>query len=276
MTRRVVIQRTGLYLVLAFFLLVFLIPMFWMLSSSFKSLANTLTVEIHWLPEKLHFSNYTTIWGADNFELFFANSIYVAAVVTTSTLFFAAMTGYGLAKFEFPGKGLIFTFIMATMMVPFQVILIPLYLVVRDLHWVNTYRGMIIPGALSAFGVFLMRQYILSISDEFIDAARIDGAREFSIFLRIILPLSKPALTSLGILTFLGSWNNLLWPLIVVNSNHLQTLPLGLTSIMLSQYGVRYNILMSGAVIAAVPTVVVFLIFQRGFVKGIAMGGLKG
>jgi multiple sugar transport system permease protein len=274
--KRKILQKSGLYLLLVICAVVFVVPVFWMFSSSFKSLENTLTVKIRWFPEKLHFENYTEIWGAESFEIFFANSLIVAVAVTSATLFLASLTGYGLSKFVFPGKRIIFVFIMSTMMVPFQVIVVPLFIIVRSLGWVNTYRGLIIPAALTGFGVFFMKQYIQTVSNEYIDAARIDGCGEFGIFLRIILPLSKPALASLGILTFLGSWNNLLWPLIVVNSEKLKTLPLGLTKIMQSQYGVKYNMLMSGAVIASLPMIVIFLIFQRGFVRGITLGGLKG
>jgi multiple sugar transport system permease protein len=276
MAKRPVVQTAALYLVLALCAVVFVVPVFWIFSSSLKSLENTLTVKIQWFPEKLHFENYTEIWGAERFATYFSNSLIVAVAVTSATLFLASLTGYGLSKFDFPGNRIIFVFIMSTMMVPFQVIVIPLYIIVRHLGWINTYRGLIIPAALTGLGVFFMKQYIQTVSSEFIDAARIDGCSEFGIYRRIILPLSKPALASLGILTFLGSWNNLLWPLIVVNSERLKTLPLGLTKIMQSQYGVKYNILMSGAVIASLPMIVVFLVFQRGFVRGITLGGLKG
>lgn len=276
MVKRSFIERTVIYLVLILFGIIFTTPVFWMLSSSLKSLENTLTVSIKWIPEKLHFENYTEIWSAERFETYFLNSLIVAITVTFATLFLASLAGYGLSKFDFPGRQVIFLFILSTMMVPFQVIAIPLYIIVRHFGWIDTYQGLIIPGALTGFGVFFMKQYIQTVSNEFIDAARIDGCSEFGIFWRIILPLSKPALAALGILTFLGSWNNLLWPLIVIQSEGLKTLPLGLTKIMQSEYGVRYNILMSGAVIASAPMIMVFLIFQRGIIRGITLGGVKG
>lgn len=276
MIKRALLEKTAIYLVLIIFGIVFTIPVFWMFSSSFKSLENTLTVTIKWFPEKLHLENYTEIWGTEQFETYFLNSLVVAVTVTFATIFLASLTGYGLSKFDFPGRQVIFLSILCTMMVPFQVIAIPLYMIVRYFGWINTYQGLIIPAALSGFGVFFMKQYIQTISNEFIDVARIDGCSEFGIFWRIILPLSKPALSALGILTFLGSWNNLLWPLIVIQSEKLKTVPLGLAKIMLSQYGVRYNILMSGAVIASVPMIMVLLIFQQRITKGITLGGLKG
>jgi multiple sugar transport system permease protein len=276
MIKRALLEKTAIYLVLIIFGIVFTIPVFWMFSSSFKSLENTLTVTIKWFPEKLHLENYTEIWGTEQFETYFLNSLVVAVTVTFATIFLASLTGYGLSKFDFPGRQVIFLSILCTMMVPFQVIAIPLYMIVRYFGWINTYQGLIIPAALSGFGVFFMKQYIQTISNEFIDVARIDGCSEFGIFWRIILPLSKPALSALGILTFLGSWNNLLWPLIVIQSERLKTVPLGLAKIMLSQYGVRYNVLMSGAVIASVPMIMVLLIFQQRITKGITLGGLKG
>lgn len=276
MIKRALLEKTAIYLVLIIFGIVFTIPVFWMFSSSFKSLENTLTVTIKWFPEKLHLENYTEIWGTEQFETYFLNSLVVAVTVTFATIFLASLTGYGLSKFDFPGRQVIFLSILCTMMVPFQVIAIPLYMIVRYFGWIDTYQGLIIPAALSGFGVFFMKQYIQTISNEFIDVARIDGCSEFGIFWRIILPLSKPALSALGILTFLGSWNNLLWPLIVIQSERLKTVPLGLAKIMLSQYGVRYNVLMSGAVIASVPMIMVLLIFQQRITKGITLGGLKG
>lgn len=276
MIERALLEKTAIYLVLIILAIIFTIPVFWMFSSSFKSLENTLTVSIKWLPEKLHFENYTEIWGAEQFKTYFLNSLVVAITVTFATVFLASLTGYGLSKFDFPGRQVIFLFILSTMMVPFQVIAIPLYIIVRYFGWIDTYQGLIIPGALTGFGVFFMKQYIQTISNEFIDVARIDGCTEFGIFWRIILPLSKPALAALGILTFLGSWNNLLWPLIVIQSEGLKTLPLGLAKIMQSEYGVRYNVLMSGAAIASAPMIIAFLIFQRRITKGITLGGLKG
>lgn len=276
MIERALLEKIAVYLVLIILGIIFTIPVFWMFSSSFKSLENTLTVSIKWLPEKLHFENYTEIWGAEQFKTYFLNSLVVAITVTFATVFLASLTGYGLSKFDFPGRQVIFLFILSTMMVPFQVIAIPLYIIVRYFGWIDTYQGLIIPGALTGFGVFFMKQYIQTISNEFIDVARIDGCSEFGIFWRIILPLSKPALAALGILTFLGSWNNLLWPLIVIQSEGLKTLPLGLAKIMQSEYGVRYNVLMSGAAIASAPMIIAFLIFQRRITKGITLGGLKG
>jgi len=268
-------KRIIIYLFLILGGIVFFIPVFWMFSSSFKSLENVLTLVIRWFPERLHFENYTKIWTAENFGICFLNSFLVATAVTLTNLFFATLAGYGLSKFDFPGRKIIFLFILSTMMVPFQVIVIPLYIITRYFGWIDTYRGLIIPGAISSFGVFFMKQYIQVIPDGLVDAARIDGCSEFGIFWKIILPLSVPALATLGILIFLDSWNALLWPLIVVQSEGLNTLPLGLAKIMFGKYGVKYNLLMSGAVIASTPMIIVFLIFQKYIIKGVMRGAMK-
>jgi multiple sugar transport system permease protein len=276
MVQRSPAQTAAIYLFLALFAAVTFVPIFWMLSSSFKSLDKVLTVRLQWIPDAFHFENYTQIWSAEHFGTYFLNSFFVAAAVTALTLLLSSLTGYGLAKFDFPGNRLVFVFILGTMMVPFQVIVIPLFVIVRSLGWANSYRGLIIPAGLSAFAVFYMRQYIKTLSDEYIDAARIDGSPEWRIYTRLVVPLSMPALSSLGILTFLASWNNLFWPLVVVQKSGLETLPLGLVKILQSQYGVRYNLLMSGAVIASLPMVAIYLVFQRGIIKGITAGGIKG
>jgi len=265
-----------LYLILIFFALVFIVPIFWMVSSSFKSLENTLTTELRWFPEKLHFENYTQIWRKGNFGRFFMNSTVVAVVITSGHLLLASMAGYGLSKFQFRGREVIFMFILSTMMIPFQVLVIPLFIIVKNFGWIDTYTGLIVPAILTAFGVFLMRQYIQTIPNAIIDAARIDGCKEFYIFYRIVLPLAKPGAAALGILVFLGTWNNLLWPLVVVNSDKLFTLPLGLTRLAKSEHGVKYNELLSAAVISSAPVVAFFLLFQRYYIEGLTIGSVKG
>jgi ABC-type glycerol-3-phosphate transport system permease component len=264
------------YLALAYFSLIFLVPIFWTVSSSFKSLENTLTNELIWLPKKLHVENYVRVWGKGNFGRFFLNSTIVAVLVTGGHLLLASMAGYGLAKFRFRGRGIIFTFILSTMMVPIQVLVVPLFIIVRTFGWINTYAGLIVPAMLTAFGVFLMRQYMLTIPNELINAARIDGCRELRIFFQIILPLAKPGAGALAILIFLGTWNNLLWPLVVVNSDRLFTLPLGLVRLAKSEHGVKFNELLSAAVISSAPVVVFFLLFQRFYIDGLTVGSIKG
>jgi multiple sugar transport system permease protein len=255
--------------------LVFFVPILWMGLTSFKSLDETLTPDIRWLPSQWHVSNYTTVLGDNQFGTYFFNSAIVAVSVTAINLLISSLGGYGLAKFYFPGRTLIFLFILSIMMVPFQVIVIPLYIIVRGFGWISTYWGLIIPGSVTGFGVFFMRQSIITVPSEFLEAARLDGAGEVYIYLRVLLPLISPALAALGVLTFLGSWNNLLWPLLVVQKDSLKTLPIGLAQMATSQYGVQYNLLMTGAVISSLPVILVFLVARNYFVRGIAMGGMK-
>ena len=188
-------------------------------------------------------------------------------------LLFTPMVGYSLAKFDYPGKNLLLIFILATIMVPFTAILIPLFLIIQGLGWVNTYQALIVPFAMSAFGVFLMRQFILAVPDDYIDAGRIDGANELRIYFQIVLPLIQPALITLAIVVFVGNWDEFLWMLVVTTGDALRTLPVGLAKFV-EQYRTRYELMMAGSVIAAAPVVLLFLATQRRFLQG--MAGLSG
>jgi multiple sugar transport system permease protein len=255
--------------------LIVFVPLLWMTLSSFKSVDETLTPIVRWLPSQWHFSNYTQVFNDNQFGTYFKNSVVVAASVTVINLAISSLAGYGLAKFSFPGRTLLLLFFLAILMIPFQVIVIPVYIVVRQLGWINSYWGLIVPGGVSAFGVFFMRQSISVLPNELFEAARLDGAGEILIYLRVLLPLCSPSLAALAVLTFLGSWNNLLWPLLVIQSDGLKTLPLGLAQMATGQYGIQYNLLMTGAAISSIPVMVVFLATRRFFVRGIAMGAIK-
>ena len=276
MTKKTFVNQFSIYFFLILFAIIAFFPVFWTFSSSFKSLENVFSVEIKWFPEQLHFENYLTVWQARSFHIYFMNSTLVAISVTFTQLFFSSLGGYGLAKFNFPGRDIIFVFIISTMMIPILVIAIPRYLIVRQFGWVDTYWGLIVPGAMTSFGVFLMRQFIQTIPNDIIDAARVDGCSELRIFWTIILPSIKPALATLGILTFLDSWNNLFWPLIIIQTEKLKTVPLGLVSIAFRQYGVEYNVLMAAAVLASIPVIVMFSLLHKHLTKTIIIGGLKG
>lgn len=265
-----------IYILLIIFAMIFFLPVFWMLSTSFKPADEVFVIPLKLLPTKFHPENYVEVWSSHNFFRYFLNSGFVASAVTLSNLFFCALAGYSLAKFNFPGKKTFFLFILSTLMVPYQVIVIPLYIIVRSFGLLDSYWGLIIPNMISAFGVFLLRQNIIAVPNELIDAARIDGCSEFGIFLRIILPLARPGLVTLGILTFLMSWNDLLWPLLVVQSDSLQTLMLALARLSQGEYGIKYNLLMSGSVIASIPVILIFLFLQRYFIKAAMISGLKG
>ena len=270
------ISRLGLYLAMCLGLLFFCVPLYYMLSTSFKTEAEVFAIPVHWIPHSFLPENYREAFLAAPFPRYFWNSLLVAVIVVGSTVLFGALAGYGFAKFEFPGRRLAFLFILSTMMIPFQVLLIPLYVVVHKLGWTNSYAGLIVPGALSAFGVFLMRQACLTLPDELLDAARIDGARELGIFIRIIFPLLKPAIATLAILTFLGSWNNFLWPLIVVTKDELFTLPVGMTVFQQPLQAPYWTYIMAVSTVATLPVIIVFLSLQRYFIEGVVVSGLKG
>jgi len=266
--------KVVLYVVLIFGALVLLLPFLWMLSTSLKSANDVFQVPLRWIPARPQWNNYPDALKKGSMVLYFFNSIVVSGATVLIRLFICALAGWGLAKFEFRGRSIIFGFILSTLMVPFEIIIVPLYLTAKALGWLNSYQGLIVPLSVSAFGVFIMRQHLLSIPDELISSARIDGASEFRIFSELAVPLSSAALIALGIFTFIESWDNLLWPLVVVSKDSMRTIALGLASFE-NAYMTNYGQLMAIAVIATVPIVLAYAAFQRYFIEGIAMTGFK-
>jgi multiple sugar transport system permease protein len=255
--------------------IVFSVPMLWMVAASFMTTGEIFSTQTRFFPSSIQFDNYVEVFTRFNFQRYLLNSIFVTGTIILLNLVFCPLVGYSLAKFRYPGRNILFGFIMATVMVPFTAILIPLYLTVRSLGWINTYQAMITPFAMSAFGIFLMRQFMRAIPDDYVDAARIDGASELLIYVRVVLPISQPALVTLALITFIGNWDELLWPLIVTNSDALRTLPIGLTKFV-EAYQTRWELIMAGSVVAALPAVGVFLLMQRRFLAGMAsLSGLK-
>ena len=255
--------------------LVSLVPVVWTVLGSVKTNDTMFMVPVQWWPTSLNWQNYPDAFSSAPFARYFFNSTFVAGTVTASTVFFGAMAGYGFSKFRFFGRNLLFGLILTTFMIPFPVIMIPLYVLVRSLGWLDSYAGIIIPGALSGFAVFMMRQFMQAIPDELFDAARIDSAGELRIFFTIVLPLTRAALSTLAILTFLASWNNLLWPLLVIQSNDMNTIPLGLTKFS-TVYSTNYVQTLAMAVIATVPVLVIFVIGQRHIINSLMFSGIKG
>lgn len=253
--------------------LFFLAPVIYMFSASLMPRKDVFSTPIRVFPSEIRWENYREIFSRFDLQIFLSNSLLVALSVIFLNLFFCTLTGYSLAKFQYPGRQFIFYFILATMMIPATVVVIPLYLIVLRLGWANTYWALIMPTAITPFGVFLMRQFILTIPDDYIDAARIDGCSEFRVFLKMILPLSKPALSALGIVVFIAEWNSFLWPLIVVSDRRYKTLALGLAD-FLGLYEQEWHLLMSASVVSVVPVLLVFLLFQKRFIEG--MSGLSG
>ncbi|MGP3534610.1 carbohydrate ABC transporter permease [Microbacterium sp. RD1] len=267
--------RWWLYVVLAVGLVVMIMPFVWMLLGSFKTDAEIRQNPTQFLPSDPTLDNYTTLFGRLDFATFFFNSIVVAVFVTLGNIVFSSMVGYALAKLEFRGKKLLFALVLATLMVPGVVTFVPLFVLTANLGLVNSYPGLILPFLITPVGVFLMRQFISGLPDELLEAARIDGAGEWRIFLRVVMPLCGPAVATLTILTFLGSWNNFLWPLVVATTEDMYTLPVALALYSVGQNAARYGLMMAGAVVVVVPVLAIFVILQRYFVQGIALTGIK-
>jgi len=264
------------YLLLTAGMALTVLPVFWMFMASFMTLGDVFATPVNLIPPKWQPENFITIFTDFNIGLYFKNSLIITGSIVILQVFFCSIVGYGLAKFDFPGKNIVFMFIMATLMIPFAVILVPLYLIVRSFNWIDTYQGLIFPFAMSPIGIFLMRQFIFAVPDDYMDAARIDGANEFRIFWQVVLPLSKPAVITLAIITFVSNWDQFLWPLIITTTNKYRPLPIGLASFM-QQFTNDWHLLMAGAVVAVLPVILLFLLMQRQFLEGMAgLSGVKG
>lgn len=250
------------------------VPLVWMLLGSFKSPTELAQRPPTFLPESWGLGNYTEALGRFDFALYFANSAIVTITATALTLAINAMAAYALAKYNFRGKTTLFLLTLATIMIPLQVILIPVYQVVASLGLVNTLWGMIIPAAATPTGVFLLRQYMLSIPDELIEAARVDGAREFRIFAQIVLPLCTPALAVVAIFSVMWRWSDFLWPLVVAQSEEVYTLPVALARFN-AELTVPFDLILAMGVVSTLPVLVIFLLFQRQIATGIASTGIK-
>jgi multiple sugar transport system permease protein len=268
-------RRLGVYAALIVAGALTVMPFVWMLLGSVKPDGEILADPGGWLPHSPTLANYRQWFDALRIGTFFRNSAIVAVCTVLGNLLFCSMVGYALAKLHFPGKRLLFVLVMVTLMVPGVVTFVPLFVVVAKLHLINTYAGLVLPFLTSPLGVFLMRQFIRSIPDELIEAARIDGAGEIRIFARIVLPLSGPALATLGIMTFLASWNNFLWPLVVAQNQDRYTLPVALSLYATGEQATNYGLLLAGSVMVITPIVAAFVALQRWFVQGVATVGLK-
>jgi len=265
------------YAILVLGALLMLLPFEWMVVASLMAPNEIMARPLVWFPAVPQFVNYARLAEAIPLARMYLNSVIVTAAITLGVLASSSLAGYGFAKFEFPGRDVLFLLVLARMMIPFFVFLIPVFYIVSRLEWVDTLQGLIVPNIVTAFGIFLMRQYMFSLPDELLDAARIDGASEFGIFRQVVLPLVGPALGALAILAFVHHWNAFLWPLIIIRSGDLATIPIGLNSLRVyaSQPEV-INLQMAGATVAVIPVIIVFALFQRWFVQGIALTGLKG
>jgi multiple sugar transport system permease protein len=256
-------------------ILVVALPFIWMILSSFKTLPEFYSFSF-W-PRSWSIEAYKEIFSQTQYVRWYENSFIVGIIVTVSELFFASLVGYTLAKHQFKGNRVVFILILSTMMVPTELLVIPWYSMSSQFGWTDTYWGIMFPGMIEAFGVFLMRQFMLGIPDDSLSAARIDGMSEFGIFLKIVLPQVKPALGALGILSFLGNWNAYLWPVIAVSTEEMRTLPVGMSLFSTADAGgVQWNLIMAMSTLAVIPIVIIYFIFQKRIVEGIAMTGIKG
>jgi multiple sugar transport system permease protein len=269
--RRGTLIASGVLMVIA---CVTLLPFYWMFSSSLRTMETMFSLPIQWIPWPPNWGSYLLAWQAQDFTRYFVNSGLVAVAITLSNLLLCSLAGYSLTKFHYRGRGIMFLAILSTMMLPLEVTMVPLFLIIKRLDWANSYQGLIVPFLVDGFGVFLMRQYMLSIPKDLIDSARIDGASEFRIFWTIVLPLCKPALVALAVFTFREAWDMYIWPLIIITKDSLRTLPLGI-SLFMSSYGTSWDQLMAIAVLGTLPMILLFFFLQRAFIQGIAATGLK-
>ncbi len=268
------IYRSLFYLVLTLFALLAAFPFYYMVVGSFMQTREMYSATPNLWPESFDFSAYTRIFENVPMGRYFLNSVIVSGGTTIFAVLASSAAGYCFARLEFIGKRLWFGLVLATLIAPFQARIIPLYVMFTDYNLSNTYAGIMLPGLISAFGIFLMRQFAAGIPRDLIEAARLDGASEWAIFARIVAPLMRPALAALGVFTFLASWNDYLWPLVAINDLQKSTLPLALTFFN-SVNATRYDLVMAAATMAVVPVLVIFLIFQRQIVKALVLAGMK-
>lgn len=252
-----------------------LIPIAWMVLTAFKSAPEVAASPPTWIPREWHPENFQAAWNFAPFGRYLLNTAFMAGTIMVLEVLTSALAAYAFARLRFKGRDLLFLIYLGTLMIPRQVTLIPSFILMRELHWIDTYQGLIVPQAFSAFGTFLLRQFFLTIPFELEDAARIDGASRFGCFWRIILPLSGPALATLAVFIFLFQWNNLLWPLVISNTDGTRPLAVGLRK-FLGEHGTDWNLLMAAATLATLPVVALYLLAQRWFVRGITLSGMGG
>lgn len=275
MKRAMPAARLWVYVLLIVSSLIMLFPFYWTVTTSMKLESNILASPPQWWPDPLTLGNYPSLFRRiPNFARYFLNSVFVALVITAGQVFFCTLAGYAFAKLRFPGRNALFFLMLLGMMVPLQVNLIPLFKLMDVLHWLDTYWALIMPNLITIFGVFLMRQFISSIPNDLLDAARVDGCNEFSVFWKVVFPLTLPGMATLIIFTFMNAWNNFLWPRLVISSESLFTLPLGLAGLNLRNT-INQGEVMAGTTVVALPMIVLFVFMQRQFIEGMTAGAVK-
>ena len=267
-------QRAIAYGFLFFILISMATPFVWMISNTFKEQSEIFQLQPSLIPKEPHLRNYVSLFVDFDFPRHFLNSAFIAVVHTASHLFLASLAGFAFAKYNFPLKNFLFLVLLGSMMVPLYTIFIPLFVLVIRLGLVNSYAGVILPGVAGAFGIFFMKQSMEAVPGELLDSARIDGASEFRIYWQIALPLVRPALAVLAVLAFMGSWNDFVWPLVVLRSQELQTLPVVMAG-MVNLYRMEYGVVMAASLLSTMPILLLFLALQKQFVQGLVVGALK-
>lgn len=268
-------KRLPLYLVLTFFAALAMFPLYWMLISTFKATAEANAIPPTWFPHEWTLDNLRLVVHLPYIWRWMLNSAFVATVITLGNVFFNSLAGYAFAKMEFPLRDTIFWMLMSSMMMPGVITLAPMYLVLTRLGWIDTYYALILPSLITVAGIFFMRQFMLAVPKDTLDAARLDGCSEFGLFWQVALPIMRPAVSMMAVFSFVGNWNNLMWPLIVLNSEAMKTLPVGLATLKGLHDGTNTPVIIGGALLSAVPMFIIFFAFQRYFLQGMNMTNTK-
>ncbi len=268
------LYRLLIYLFLLAGSLVMLLPFLWMISTSLKPANEVLTMPPRWIPSVFRWQNYVEAWNAAPFGRYFLNSFFLAIVTTIGEVLCTVLAAYAFAKMDFFGRNVIFIAFLGTLMIPGEMLLVPNYITMTRLHWIDKYPALIVPWIVSVFGIFLLRQYFLTLPDDLWDAARIDGCGRFRFLWRVMVPLSRPGITTVALLKFIGTWNAFLWVLIMTNSPDMRTVPVGL-SYFQSEAGTNYGQLMAASTLAILPILILFFFAQKQFVEAVARSGLK-
>lgn len=269
------IQVTAFYLVASIIAVIISIPFFWMIITSFKDSGALLAIPVQWIPEEPTWQAYKDIFSLFPFGRAIGNSLFISVSSTAIALLSASMAAFAFAKLDFKGREMLFKIFLATMMIPFQVMIIPRFVVMKELALPDKYLGLILPSIFNAFALFLLRQQMQTIPSDYMDAAVIDGASNYRVFFSVIIPLSSGTLATLALLTFMGEWNSYLWPLIMISSKEKMTLPIALGKLN-GQYSSDYNLLMAGSLISMIPIIIIYIFGQRYMKSGLQMGGVKG
>lgn len=273
--RKIHLKKALVYLFLVLISIAMVLPLLWMFSSAFKPKAEIFTYPPTLVAGNPTIGNFFTLFEQRPFGTNLWNSFFIAASSTILALFFCSLAAFGFAKYQFPAREFLFLFLIGTLIIPFHTTMIPLYVLYRKIGWIDKFWGLIFPGMANAFGIFFMRQYLIKVPNEFLDSARIDGCSEIKIFLYIIIPIARPALTALGMIFFMSSWNNFLWPLILLKSKDMLTAVVALRGLS-SGIRVPYDLIMAGSVLIVLPLVILFIVLQKQFIVGITSGAIKG